>query len=242
MIKPVFLESSLSWWMWRSDYRERKFEDGAQWRSCSTLGGASEAWIKGTFVRMKRREEIGKRLKRLNLVIVIKKYWQVMGCILRGSGNCQGCLWGFQWDVDRNREIRSQGLFAGGGSIDNDFRCSILNSLCKRISKGRCLADRNYNPLTVLSPPPPPTMARINIHLKESGSTNQECPIFRCLTGTCIARASALISISGLEFGFWWRGQQMWRWYYGAELERVGCLPHSGNIVCLHFSSLSKAG
>lgn len=38
MIKPVFLESSLLWWLRRTDYRERKFELGGQWRSCSMEG------------------------------------------------------------------------------------------------------------------------------------------------------------------------------------------------------------
>lgn len=39
----------------------------------------------------------------------------------KGVGKCQECLLGFQWNVARNREARSQVLFGGGARIDNDF-------------------------------------------------------------------------------------------------------------------------
>lgn len=51
--------------------------------------GALNEWM---FMRIESREEIRERLKRFNLVIVIKKYWQMMGCISRGLGSCQGWL------------------------------------------------------------------------------------------------------------------------------------------------------
>lgn len=48
------------------------------------INGCGEAGIeglnKGMFVRIER-EEIRERLKRLNLVIIIKKYWQMVECI-----------------------------------------------------------------------------------------------------------------------------------------------------------------
>lgn len=49
--------------------------------------------------------------------------------ILRRLGNCQGCLWDFQWNVDRNREIKSQAFFGGGEKIDNDFGSEHLKFL-----------------------------------------------------------------------------------------------------------------
>lgn len=39
-----------------------------------------------------RREGIRERLKRPNFIVVIKKHWQMVRCISRGSGNHQECL------------------------------------------------------------------------------------------------------------------------------------------------------
>lgn len=93
------------------------------------------------FVRLER-DEIRERLKRLNLVIVIKKYWQMVECIFRGFENWQGCLGGFQWGVHRNSTSGVEPFVQVGGVRDKDLGCGAsLNSLCQRASKGRCLAD-----------------------------------------------------------------------------------------------------
>lgn len=51
------------------------------------FSGAGEGGIGGpnkeVFVKIERREEIRERLKRLNLIIVIKKYWLIIRCIIR---------------------------------------------------------------------------------------------------------------------------------------------------------------
>lgn len=58
---------------------------------------------KGCSMRIKG-EEIRKRLKRLNLVMVIKKYWQMMGCILRVKKLSEMPLRTSVGYMDRNRK------------------------------------------------------------------------------------------------------------------------------------------